>query len=234
MSRIRSVSVAGAILVGILLAGCTPTPGGPVSPTATAGSPTVTPSASATPVPDPTKPAVDELVITPEGLGNIVIGSPIAAVTPEFDAAIFDPDYCAGTDGVDPGKWIANYEPALSGPSMLPFNVFVDEHGVAMILDVRSDLIPTDHGIRIGNTETELRAAYPEGFDARIVRFDGATTLYVVRGTGGQLIYEVFNDDILEDGSYLHQVAFIHVLTRGEEPYGFANTDAGWGGCVHA
>jgi hypothetical protein len=228
-TRLLLVCMVGGL--ALTLSACDPSGGAP-TPTVTAADPT--PVDSPTPVPEPTKPALSELVITPEGLGNVGIGVEIAAVAPEFDAAVFVADYCAAYDGVDPGKWVANYEPALSRESADPFNFYVDEHNVPLVLSVGTSEIPTDHGVRVGDTEDALVAAYPEGFDERIVRFDGATTLHVVHGTHGQLIYEVFNDDILEDGSFQHQVWNIHVLTIDEEPYGFANTDAGWGTCVTA
>lgn len=76
--------------------------------------------------------------------------------------------------------------------------------------------IKTDQGIEVGDSETALKAAYA-AFDS-IASPYGYSTLYVVDGVQGQLVYEVL------DGAVTH----LSAVSLESEPTPFAGNDAGF------
>ncbi len=231
-----------AVAVVLLLSACDPSGGGgggsSTAPTGdTTDSVTPTPAASKTAEPA-VKPAVGDLILSPEGLGPLVIGSPPPATDPALDIAILDPDYCvayAADYGVPAGKWIPNYEPALSSEDGGdPFALLV-EGGVLAGLDVRSSQPHTAQGIHVGSSVAELTAAYPGGFTT-VYNHADISDVYAVNGTHGRILFEVPKDggDGYWDPSDLGKVLFIHVTRLSDEVFGVSGTDGGYGGCVTA
>lgn len=160
------------VTVLALLAGCTPTPA--AEPTS---SPAASPEASAsTPTPEPpSRPELSDLALSSEGLGTLRFGQ-----VPESDPALsmvsFDPVAC--TDAVtgeplgivagDPlaGAWVidpsylVDPEPFDTGAT---FGVGVDAAAGNIVtrIDLYSDDIPTDGGVRFGDDRADVVAAYP-------------------------------------------------------------------------
>ena len=217
-------AAAPILIVGLLLSGCAQqTP----APTAEPSSPPT----ETVPSPAPTQPALDELVLTPDGLGSIVIGEAPVAADPALDILIFDPDYCQSyVDSgaiADAGKWIPNYEPALSEESSEPFSVYL-ENDVVQQLAVDSAEIVTAEGVGLGSSRADVVAAYP---DASVIqRFN--TSLYVVEGERGRLVIEIGEPG---QGEYaVDEVVFLRATSLDDEVSGWANTDAGFAFCTSA
>ena len=229
-----------AVAVVLLLSACDPSGGGGSTTT-----PTADPTDSESPTPVVTKTAdpavklaVNDLILSPEGLGPLVIGSPPPATDASLDIAILDPDYCAAYAadyGVPAGKWIPNYEPALSSEDGGdPFALLVQD-GVLAGLDVRSAQPHTAAGIHVGSSLADLTAAYPGGFDTMYNHAD-ISDVYAVDGTHGRILFEVPKDtgDDYWLPSDLGTVLFIHVTELSQPVFGVAGSDAGYGGCVSA
>ena len=239
---IRPIAFAPiAVAVVLLLSACDPSGGGGGA----TGAPTDEPTASTdSPTPEPTqsdepaaKPAVNELILSPEGLGPLVIGNAPPTTDPALDIAILDPDYCAAyvaDYGVPAGKWIPNYEPALSTEDGGdPFALLV-LGGALAGLDIRSTQPHTAAGIHVGSSLADLTAAYSGHFDTVLDNY--LTDVYAVDGTHGRILFEVPKDT--GDGywlpSDLGKVLFIHVTELSQPVFGVAGSDAGYGGCVSA
>jgi len=217
MISLRAITVV--VVSGFLLAGCAVTEPTPV---------TDPPAASETPTPEPTKPALGELVLSPDGLGPLVIGAAPPVADPALDVLIYDEDYCADVDGApSAGKWIPNYEPALSEQSPEPFSVYVPEDAVSQIAIGSADIV-TAEGVGLGSTRDEVIAAYP---DAAVTELLG-TDLYVVTGENGRLVFEVGAPG--QTDYAVDEVVFVRVLNLTDELHGWAYTDAGFAYCLNA
>ncbi|MGV8883998.1 MAG: hypothetical protein ACOH1T_00220 [Microbacteriaceae bacterium] len=220
----RSRVILAAIVVVTLLGGCAPTDADPTPPP-------VAETPAETPAPEPTKPALDELVLSANGLGPLVIGEAPPVTGPELDVAIFDDDFCADdvANGfiTDPGKWVANYPTSGTEYPEFPFSILVED-GVLTNLYETSPLIHTAGGVGVGSTVAELRAAHPDAVRISKDYID----LYVIAGENGQLVFEVGTEGSI---GYDPGVIWIaHVIPADETPYAYANSDAGFGGCTRA
>ena len=172
--------VLSLAMVGVLAGCASATDDAAPAPTPSTSSPTPTPSAP------PTKPELSELVLSPDGLGPLLIGAAPQATDPAIDAAVFDPDYCADyPDVAEPGHWVPNY-PDVNG--VKPFGVSVHQGAVSR-LDVYGDDISTSVGIHLGSSHDELLAAYPGGFTETLDLDD--VVVYVLVGTQGRMSFEV-------------------------------------------
>ena len=225
----RAVAVAGMAIV--LLAGCANEAPAPIADPPSE-------SATPTPTPKPTKPPLAELVLTTEGLGPITIGEAPVVVDPALDVIIFDDDYCQEfvDDGRrdDAGKWIANYEPALSGQSFDPFSVAV-QNDIVQIVAIGSPEIVTAEGIGLGSSRAEVIAAYP---DAELTHAF-ISDIYVVDGVNGHLVIEVATDKIagsIDESVYpVDEVGSLRVIEMDIEPLAWANSEGGtFANCLQA
>ena len=187
----RPLAIAVAVLACFALSACDPglSEVAP-EPTASASdSPTPSPSVSET----PQAPDVSELVITSNGMGTLVIGQAPSTV-PAQQMLEEDPAACAdentGFDaGVEPGdpeaiRWVPI--PAYEVGGYAPWSVAVHD-GILMRIDIRDGSIPTDKGIRIGDSREAALAAYPDG----AVVDEGMTDVLVVPGEHGVLHIEI-------------------------------------------
>jgi len=248
--------VSGALLLAgaLVLSGCTPTatvadPSASPSPTAattvpsalpTSTSPSPTQSAvpTATPTPEPTRPTLDELVVSPEGIGtngvvSLVIGEKIAVPEGTVPLLSWKKSYCVenGYTVGDPGAgaWVPKYPKTGSGRLAFHVNLTGQARtGEIRTMVVSSSEISTAKGIHPGSTVAQLKAAYP-AFDDIVDRT--ISKLYTVDGKKGRLTFEVATKDKDTPGywkkSELGTVLWMTIARAGDEPFGIAGTDVG-------
>ena len=247
MSRSLSVSrfsiVVGALSL-TLLSGCAPTPA-PVPGATPSGSPEA--SASGEPA-APSRPALSELVLSAEGLGPLLLGDEVAW-EPELRIVLFDPIACTdavtgeplgiGPDDPFAGAWLVDpfYElPPTPESNGQPFGVSVDEtDGNALLrIDLYTDDIPTDGGVRIGDDRADVLAGHPS---AAVVP-GGLTDIYVVTGTNGILQIEVASRSTPENDEYWAssgvldgEVMYIHAVITPIGVFSVAGSGNIAGGC---
>jgi len=165
-------------------------------------------------------PSLDELALSPEGLTGLPLGTVLPTARGDADPVVYDPAACepevAEGSATEPGLWVANYREWFADPSFpywgAPFSVMVDDSGRLTVVQVgyRSDALATDRGIRMGSTEAEVRAAYP---DAESVGFFGDALVFVVRGAAGSLHIGIAD----EDGGGRHVVSILAFDDPGRE-----------------
>lgn len=212
--------LAATLLSGVLLTGCAVQ----VGPEPT-GSPEPTETATETPEPDPTRPPLADLVLAPDGLDGLAIGDP-APTDPATSLATYDPAACDGY-----GLWTADpaYAAATSyGP---PTAFGVGGAGTVDRIELYSDDIPTDQGIRLGATRADVEAAYPGV--APVAEY--LTDLYIVAGTTGALVIEVTAQDAAyweSSGIALDTVQYIRAMPTGTEAYSVAASGNAVGVCL--
>jgi len=230
MSRIRGLAIASVVgVAGLLFTGCDQFD--EPAPTA-APIETSTPTETAE-VPDPAKPLLEELTLSTEGLGELQIGSLPPTDNPALNLAIFDDDACEA-EGL-PGIWKATYPDIDEGYGPLaPFAIETTVDAITRI-DVNTTEIFTDTGIHIGSSLDEVLGVYSGGPD-QVVNHADVSDVYVIKGTDGQLQFEVAVDRIPDywDASVIDTVVFLSTIDIDDEPFGVAATDNGIGVCSHA
>lgn len=224
MSMIKGIAAGLGLVTILALAGCAP------AVTLAQHTHAATPSATPTPTPTPTAPpALSELVLSPDGLGPLVIGSPVPDESPATAVVLWNPTKCGTT-----GAWLPNYPDGPLGPdgdpTGAPFYFAVDHKTDSLTyINVRSTQIKTTTGISIGSNRQQLLAAYPH-FDA-IVK-SHSTDLYEIRGPKAQLVIEVKRPGA--DGSGVawdNTVVLMEVGTIAAGVGSLYGNDAGGGVC---
>jgi hypothetical protein len=228
-TRFRPLLAALAVSAALTLVACAPAPGTEPDPTSTS-SESASPSPS--PTPEPTRPAAADLELTPDGLGTLVIG-----VAPSTDADLqmieLVPDYCVdkgeGYVAGDPmaARWIpvADY----NSPE-LQWSVDVHD-GVLTRIDVHQPTVPTDRGIRVGDSRAAALAAYP---DAVVVPQWG-TDLLVLPGSNGVLHIEIAKEPADMAGYWqdkLDQVVYLRAVETSSGTFSVAASENIAGGCM--
>lgn len=228
----------------VALAGCT-NPPAPEPTEAPSSSPEAT-EASAEPTAPPTRPALADLELSTEGLLPLALGQ-----APETDPALsmvaFDPVGCTdaatgepfGIVAGDPlaGGWFIDpsYEvPPSPTDSGRPFGVGVDSSGVVTRIDLYTDDIPTDGGVRIGDDRADVIAAHPSA----VVSEQFLTDIYVISSPSGILQIEVASRDTPDKDDYWAsvsipdgQVLYIHAVTPSLGVFTVAASGNAVGGC---
>ena len=226
MSTIRGLSIVAILgVAAFALAGCEPTGGDP-TPTETASSPTPTSS----PTPDASKPTLDELFLTTEGMGELEFGENPPTDDPGVNLVTFDSHAC-DAEGA-PGLWLSTYPDIDEGLGpQAPFAVQVVDDAVTRI-DINSSQIFTDSGLHLGSSLDEVLGVYSGGPD-QVVNHADVSDVYVIKGTKGQLQFEVAVDrvDGYWDPSAINTVVFLSAIDIATEPYGVAATDNVIGVC---
>jgi len=222
--RQRHTVVAVPLVLLALLTGC----GGG----APGASPTPSESASAsptsTPTPDPTAPAAADLVLTTTGLGTLVFAQ-APSTEPTVQMVAIDTAACIEF-GAAPGTPDATRWRPIAAYGDL-FGVSVVD-GVLNRIDIFSDAIPTDAGIRIGSPAADVAAAYPS---ATVTSRD-LTDIVVVADAHGTLMIEIARERGLFDTAYwapdqVDRVIYLRGTVAGEAPYTVAASENIAGGC---
>lgn len=227
MSRIRGLSLVAVLGVAALaMTGCSPDDGGTPAPTETVAGPSETP----TPTPDASKPTLDELFLTTEGMGELTFGETPPSDSPAVNLVTFDANACKA-EGL-PGLWLSTYPDIDEGLGpQAPFAVQVLSDALTRI-DVNSTDIYTDTGIHIGSSLDEVLGVYSGGPD-QVLNHADVSDVYVIKGTKGQLQFEVAVDRIPDywDASAIDTVVFLSAIDSFTEPFGVAATDNVIGVC---
>jgi hypothetical protein len=201
-------------------------------------SPTESPGAEEPTHPEePTAPPpLSELSLTTEGLGSIKVGEAPSADGDPAAMLVFDPEFCTdertGLDlGIEPGSnaaglWLpAEQYRFEQSPGFVdaPFGVGVWDTAVQRI-EVADPVITTDAGITFDSTAAEIAAAYET---VEVVPM-GITTLHVVNGTAGKLVFEVATEDPKLPGywpaSMLGRVVLLRTIAAEEELFSTAGS----------
>jgi len=228
----------------VVLTGCTPPAPAPSTPPS--GSPEAT-AASAEPAP-PTRPALADLELSTAGLGTLLFGVP-PETDPELSMIFYNSTACIDAEtgeifGIVAGDPLApawlidpSYEvPPSPNDSGKPFGVAVDEAaGNAVIrIDLYTDDIPTDAGIRLGDTRADVVAAYPSA----VVTESYLTDIYVITGPAGLLQIEVVSTSTTDEALYWDAagiaeglVLYIHAVTPSVGVFSVAASGNTVGGC---
>jgi hypothetical protein len=197
-SRTRTISFAALAVAGLFgVAGCAADP----APAESSAPPIAAPST--TPTPEPTRPALDDIVITADGIDYLVVGSPVPEADEATAIAEYDPVYCNVLNGSDrepgtpgAGAWRSVYVDGDDQAFSIKTEEFSDDGKITSITLFNDD-VATEAGIRTGATVEELLAAYPE-FDEVIDT--GLSTIYVIDGEAGKLLFEVAVEDADQPG----------------------------------
>jgi hypothetical protein len=230
----RGFAVPVLVAVAVSMAGCAgpePTP----EPTTTITTPTPTPT------PTPAPPALADLVVTPDGLGTLRIGD-APAPDPATAMVAFDDDICVypeyGIEAGDPlaGGWAPLAIYGDGGPTAgiegnAAFQIFVKDDVVVRI-DLKDSSIPTEGGVRIGDTRDDLLAAHPDAVKAAS---SPISEVYRLTGSAGALDIEVKVEGAEFSGYWeptdVDTVAWIRVVSRDTEAYGVAGGENVIFGC---
>lgn len=223
-ARVLGIAVSTALIVA--LTGCAaPEPVPTTAPTTPAA-----PAAEETPEPEPTRPTLDELVITAEGIGDLRVGHPVPQGNPELSLVTWNPTGCIDPDYPDAGleegqPWAGHWAPVFpaSDPGNWPFWVVTDGTKDGPVSFIGSDTVPTSEGIRVGDTRAQLEAAHTS-FDAVIHR--ELVDMYVMEAPASRLVIEVVTDSEWYP-EYADRVLAMHVQSTSYEPFSIAATDAG-------
>lgn len=227
-----------------VLAGCW-SPPDPKTSAAPTSSPEAS-DASAEPTAPPTRPALAELSLSTEGLGPLALGQPPES-EPALSMVSFDPVGCTDAVtgeafGVVAGDELAGgwfIDPSYEVPSSptsggLSFGVGVDDSGDVTRIDLYTDDIPTDAGVRLGDDRADVVAAYPSA----VLIDEFLTDIYVISSPNGILQIEVASRDTVEKDQYWDsvsipdgQVLYIHAVTPSIGIFTVAASGNGVGGC---
>jgi len=222
MRRIPFVLVAASAVLA--LTACDPG----ASPTPT---PTETVAESPTPTPTPTPtgpPTLAELELSADGMGTLVFGEapstdPLEQMIAEDPAACAE-FYPAGTPEATRWRPIAAY---LAADQVFGVSV---AGGTLERIDLFSSAIPTDGGVRIGDTRAAVLSGHP---DAGVVAAD-LTDVYVDAGTHGSLQIEVAKAEATGywPASDIDHVVYIHAVVTGYGTFSVVASENIAGGCL--
>lgn len=222
-----SIALAAAAVVFALSACGAPTPGSTFvpEPAETAG---------VTPTPDPAPPRLEELVLTTEGLGTLEFGR-VADSDPATRMVYLDPDACVFDGGPTVGSpEAASWLPieAYGVDETQTFGANIQEDGTVDRVDLYDGTIPTDRGLRIGDSRADALAAYP---DAEITH-EWATDVLVLPGIAGNIHIEVAHNTGDAVGYWqpdqVDRVLFIRGVVATLPTFSVAGSDNVAGGCL--
>lgn len=227
MRTIAVMTVAVIAVAGALsLAGCAPAVhvAGP-TPSASV---TVSPS----PTPTPTRPALSELVVTPDGLGYLIAGQAVPAEPAAVAIVTYDATKCvapalgiaAGSPGA--GAWIPSYSIGdTSLGSGLPFDVgpVLGPTDPIHQIEIWSPELQTAQHVGVGSTVVQLTAAYGSTL---VVDTADNSDVYVLRGSRTELLFEVAKDASGLPADEIGTVVWMRIVPLDASYLHIANTDA--------
>jgi len=136
-------------------------------------------------MPTPTKPALSELEIGPNGMGDLVIGQPVPSGTALVrwnPAACAETGLAVGQPGA--GQWQSTYPDDPDGPFQPdPFRIAVagGVQGAPIIaIGANSPHITTAKGIHLGSGHEDVFAAYPDAASTDFSQSD----VFSITGSG--------------------------------------------------
>jgi hypothetical protein len=176
-----SLAIAGLALA---LAACAGEP----PPSQTPGHPTPTATPTPTPTPDPTRPPAADLRISTTGLGTLMLGGmlpdsddPDVAMVSRVDDLCISPAYDVAAGDPEAAGWLP--DPSYDVSGVHGFEVYAPDD-VLQRIDISSVGIATEAGVRVGDAESAVVAAYPSVSPHDIGPFD---RLFVVTADSGSL-----------------------------------------------
>lgn len=176
------------------------------------------------------RPALDALVIRPDGLGPLTLGLPHDS-NPGAAMIAYDPDYCTTLGAIEdfPGRWRAHPDYRGVHAEGYPQDAFSvsgwEASGqVVDAIEVHLAGPRTAEGIGVGSTRDDLFAAYPD------LEGPGTTsTVWWLDGTEGTIAFEFPSDDA--DPAVRDRVGVIRVLAPGTDPQFRTLETGGIGSC---
>ena len=225
MRRAPILLAAAATLVLTACAG--PAPGSTFEP-----EPTET--VASTPTPTPAPPRLEELTLTTEGLGTLEFGT-VADADPATRMVYLDPAACVFDGGPTAGSpEAASWLPieAYGVGENQTFGANVQEDGTVDRVDLYDGTIPTDRGLRIGDSRADALAAYPDA----VVTHEWATDLLVLPGSAGNIHIEIAHNTGEAVGYWqpdqVDRVLFIRGVVSTLPSFTVAGSDNVAGGCL--
>lgn len=171
----------------------------------------------------------DRLVLSLDGLGPLKFGMPDRQVAA---TGLVRRVACGEPFGPEAWRW----EPAHAyrkkdGMGSHTFEVSSYD-GRLRSFDVWAPSIPTDHGVRVGDTVAELKAAYGSGLSEHPLGYQNANgRVYTVEGERSALVFDVVAGDPETFGP-VGTIWVIRLEDRSSRYDTLANTDGGAGGCL--
>lgn len=219
------VAVAGSLA----LAGCSPSEHG-AGPTASA------PASNAL-TPTTGKPTLSQLVVTPDGLGYLVPGSPVPSEPAAKAIVTYNPTKCvdaaqgvaAGAPGA--GAWLPAYPNGVTwAGSGIPFDVGAVDAPTDKIavIEIWSPNLKTAKGIGAGSTAQQLTAAYGSALS---VDHAENSDVYILPGAHSELLFEVAKAAAGLPVEETDTVVWMRIVALGTTQLHIANTD-GSGPCT--
>jgi hypothetical protein len=220
-AALRVGALVLAVAGSLVLAGCAPSEHD-AAPTA---------SASPSPVPTIGKPTLSQLVVTPNGLGDLVPGAAVPSEPAATAIVTYDPTKCvapaegitAGSPGA--GAWVPAYPNSLTyAGSGMPFDVGPVSSMTDAIRDIEiwSPELKTAKGIGAGSTAAQLKAAYGSA-----ITLDAAdnSDVYVLPGSHSELVFEVAKAGAGLPVEETGTVVWMRIVLLGTTQLHIANTD---------
>ena len=222
-----------AIVALFVLAGCSadspavPSRSASSIPTSASSIPTPTPTASAPP--DDSKPELGDLRLSTEGIGYLRMGESIPTRDTTTAMVVWNTRACNEShDEADRGAWLNTYNDEAQDLLVVRTADFTEDAPLAWIL-IETPLIPTDRGVRVGDSRSAVLAAYPDAveFSPAFPRDD--IHMYVLRGIRGTMVFEFATTG--STGYPLDELLWLRVLDVMDDHVGsIANTGNG-GAC---
>ncbi|HMH57657.1 MAG TPA: hypothetical protein VK537_00610 [Galbitalea sp.] len=166
----------------------------------------------------------------PDGLGYLVPGQPVPNEPAATEIVAFDPTNCVSPGGVAAGSpgagaWIPNYPDGASSLGIMqPFDVGpVDDASTPIYqVEIWSPELKTAKHIGVGSTVAQLTAAY--GAELTVDRADNSD-VYVLAGTGSELLFEVAKDASGLPAEWIGTVVWMRIVPLDMTYLHIANTD---------